>query len=127
MTIPTPTLQEVARSNLNKIRHGDPGIALVFNDTGLAAHSPIPGNVQVAKDMIKETLIAVGMVPANDGNEEALYTGKNARAIAGQDAVFHLGWVQHQEGLPDVGSFYFVFPKGANNVEFHLSAHVFNT
>lgn len=111
-----------------KIGHSDPGIAIAYNEAGLRAHHPARDADQARAD-IQDAIVAAGMVPAagfNDAASNALFTGRPVASMAAQDAVNALVWTRHRAGVPDVGEFFFVFPRGANNVEFVLSAHMFN-
>ena len=118
-------LLQTAIANRKKLTPVDPGIAISFNDQGLQAHHP-NNDANAARLEIAESIVGTGMEAADDGESTEFFTGRAAQALAAQDAVHALQWTHHQDQVPDIGEFYFVYPKGANNVEFAQSKLMFN-
>ena len=110
-------LVNLARRHLGKIRHSDPGIALIYDLDGLTQHAP-NNDPDEGIELIKEAIVGAGMQAAEEGENAQLFTGNAISAVRALDAVFHLQWVHHNVAMPDVGRFFYVFPKGAQNVEF---------
>ena len=65
------------------------------------------------------------MEAAVEGASFVLFHGKAINSNRAADAVFRLVWARHQENLPDVGTWYNVYPKGAQNVEYCPLEHIF--
>jgi hypothetical protein len=118
------TMTELALKHLPNIKDSDPGIVIEYNRIGLAQHDP-NGDADAASEVIKNTIVDAGMNAAEDGESCSLFTGRALAATAALDAVFGLHWARHQNGIEDVGKLYYVFPKGANNVEFCPIHHIF--
>ncbi len=108
---------DLALRHLHKIKNADPGIVIMYEEDGLADHAP-NSDVNAAKDAIKQAIIDTGMSAADEGESSVLFTGRALNATRALDAVFALQWARHRNGAQDVGTLYYVYPKGANNVEF---------
>jgi hypothetical protein len=97
----------------------------VFSEEGLRQHHP-SNDAAAARREISQAIVKAGMQAADEGKSSEFFTGRLAKGLAAQDALRGIGWIHHQPQMPDAGTFYFVFPRGAKNVEFVASRLVFN-
>ena len=122
-----PRLLEIAKLNRHKFTENDPAIAIDFNKAGLQQHHP-NNDAAIARIEIANAIVAAGMVavPAKGEDSTVFFTGRLNILLTAQDEVVALGWPHHTPGMLDVGIFYLVTPRGANNVEFAPSRLIFN-
>ena len=112
--------------SMRKVTDTDPGIAIVYSETGLAQHHPAH-DAQAARLAIQNAVLNAGMSAADEGDSDALFNGNNQQCFRAHLAVHNLNWARRQNGLEDVGTFYFVFPKGTKDVEYVKDAVIFNS
>lgn len=129
---PEPPSAPLPRSFVDQVSEEDPGIAIVYDDAGVAAHAARAGmTADELKQAVAAAVTGAGMVAAAAGDEDgtqgsrapcALFSGnvtafgRAMTAVAAMRAVRHVppatadGQLQAAGPVPDVGVFYIVTP-----------------
>ena len=87
---------------------------IIFDRDGLIEHAA-NNDAEGAIDDLRDAIENVGMNLAEEKSSALLFTGSAANAGRAHDAVLR---ARHDANMRDIGTFYYVYPKGAQNVEF---------
>lgn len=120
-----------------KISEEDPGVVVMWNEAGVAAHAAQVGmNPPVLQQAVAAAIIGAGMTAAEEhrvaGASRSLFSGSMAAVMRAMDAVSAIAAARHwppvagQQGIiPDVGTFYVVTPL-RGGLDYAPAYHMFN-